>query len=166
MVVVPSEFTRTGVRQELGSRFAVQVVRGGVGARLLSHQPSQRFPKPYFLHVGHLEPRKNLGTLLSAYALFVQLQGPHGEVPELVLVGADAEDAWSETFLSAMRAYPELRPDSNLRGWRATDHAGAQRPQGVEDRAQALGQQGQHRLLVIHGNDDRQRHRHCRLVLL
>lgn len=33
---------------------------------------------------------------------------------------ADAEDAWSETFLSAMRAYPDLRPDSNVRGWLAT----------------------------------------------
>ena len=30
---------------------------------------------------------------------------------------ADADDAWSETFLSAMRAYPDLRPDSNVRAW-------------------------------------------------
>jgi RNA polymerase sigma factor (sigma-70 family) len=30
---------------------------------------------------------------------------------------ADADDAWSETFLAAMRAYPELRPDSNVRAW-------------------------------------------------
>ena len=37
------------------------------------------------------------------------------------LVGpADAEDAWSETFLAALRAYPRLRPDSNLRGWLVT----------------------------------------------
>ena len=33
---------------------------------------------------------------------------------------ADAEDAWSETFLSALRAYPRLRPDSNVRGWLVT----------------------------------------------
>ncbi|CAN5163002.1 sigma-70 family RNA polymerase sigma factor [soil metagenome] len=31
-----------------------------------------------------------------------------------------AEDAWSETFLSAMRAYPDLRPDSNVGGWLVT----------------------------------------------
>ena len=32
----------------------------------------------------------------------------------------DAEDAWSETFLSALRAYPDLRPDSNVRAWLVT----------------------------------------------
>lgn len=32
----------------------------------------------------------------------------------------DAEDAWSETFLSAMRAYPTLRSGSNVPGWLAT----------------------------------------------
>jgi RNA polymerase sigma factor (sigma-70 family) len=32
----------------------------------------------------------------------------------------DAEDAWSETFLSALRAYPQLRPDSHVRGWLMT----------------------------------------------
>ena len=29
----------------------------------------------------------------------------------------DADDAFQETFLSALGAYPRLRPDSNLRGW-------------------------------------------------
>jgi len=29
----------------------------------------------------------------------------------------DADDAFQETFLSALRAYPRLRPDSDLRGW-------------------------------------------------
>lgn len=37
-----------------------------------------------------------------------------------VLGPADAEDAWSETFLSAMRAYPDLRPGSNLEAWLVT----------------------------------------------
>jgi RNA polymerase sigma factor (sigma-70 family) len=32
----------------------------------------------------------------------------------------EADDAWSETFLAALRAYPELRPDSNIRGWLVT----------------------------------------------
>ena len=33
-------------------------------------------------------------------------------------VGRDAaDDCFQETFLAAMRAYPRLRPDSNLRGW-------------------------------------------------
>lgn len=32
----------------------------------------------------------------------------------------DAEDAWSETFLAALRAYPDLRAGSNVRGWLVT----------------------------------------------
>jgi RNA polymerase sigma factor (sigma-70 family) len=31
-----------------------------------------------------------------------------------------AEDAWSETFLSAMQAYPDLQPGSNVEGWLVT----------------------------------------------
>jgi RNA polymerase sigma factor (sigma-70 family) len=37
-----------------------------------------------------------------------------------MLPAADAEEAWSETFLAALRAYPRLRPDSNERGWLVT----------------------------------------------
>lgn len=33
---------------------------------------------------------------------------------------ATAEDAWSETFLSALRAYPELRPGSDVEAWLVT----------------------------------------------
>src|SRR5436305_3689683 len=32
----------------------------------------------------------------------------------------EADDAWSETFLAALRAYPDLRPGSNVAGWLAT----------------------------------------------
>jgi RNA polymerase sigma factor (sigma-70 family) len=31
-----------------------------------------------------------------------------------------AEDAWSETFLAALRAYPGLRPGSNVEAWLVT----------------------------------------------
>jgi RNA polymerase sigma factor (sigma-70 family) len=33
---------------------------------------------------------------------------------------SDADDVWSETFLAALRAYPDLRADSNVRGWLVT----------------------------------------------
>jgi RNA polymerase sigma factor (sigma-70 family) len=33
---------------------------------------------------------------------------------------ADADDAWQETFLSALRAYPRLRADSDVRAWLVT----------------------------------------------
>ena len=37
-----------------------------------------------------------------------------------VLGPMDAEDAWSETFLAALRAYPTLRPGSNVEAWLVT----------------------------------------------
>jgi len=37
-----------------------------------------------------------------------------------VLGAQEAEDAWSETFLAALRAYPRLRPDSDVRAWLVT----------------------------------------------
>ena len=37
-----------------------------------------------------------------------------------VLGPLDAEDAWSETFLAALRAYPTLRPDANVEAWLVT----------------------------------------------
>ena len=55
---------------------------------------------------------------------FEEVVAEHGEVVMRVcralLRPADADDAWSETFLSALRAYPDLRPDSNIRGWLVT----------------------------------------------
>ena len=37
-----------------------------------------------------------------------------------VLGAQDAEDAWSETFLSALRAYPRLPADANVEAWLVT----------------------------------------------
>jgi len=39
----------------------------------------------------------------------------------LAVVGpAEADDAWSETFLSAMKAYPSLADDANVEAWLVT----------------------------------------------
>ena len=55
---------------------------------------------------------------------FEEIVAEHGALVMRVcraLVGPDdAEDAWSETFLSALQAYPRLRAGSNLRGWLVT----------------------------------------------
>lgn len=55
---------------------------------------------------------------------FEEIVAEHGPVVMRVcraLLGpVDAQDAWSETFLSALRAYPDLRPDSHVRGWLVT----------------------------------------------
>jgi RNA polymerase sigma factor (sigma-70 family) len=37
-----------------------------------------------------------------------------------VLGHADADDAWSDTFLAAMKAYPDLPADANLEAWLVT----------------------------------------------
>ena len=55
---------------------------------------------------------------------FEEIVAAHGSVVMRVcraLLGpTDAEDAWAETFLSALRSYPTLRPDSNVPGWLVT----------------------------------------------
>jgi RNA polymerase sigma factor (sigma-70 family) len=52
---------------------------------------------------------------------FEQVVDEHGpavlRVCRALLGPDDADDAWSETFLAALRAYPALRPDSNVRAW-------------------------------------------------
>lgn len=37
-----------------------------------------------------------------------------------MLPPADADDAWSETFLAALRAYPDLDPSANVAAWLTT----------------------------------------------
>lgn len=55
---------------------------------------------------------------------FDQVVADHGAVVlrvcRAVLGPDDADDAWSETFLAALRAYPDLRPDSDVRAWLVT----------------------------------------------
>ncbi len=55
-----------------------------------------------------------------------------------VLGPDDAEDAWADTFLAAMQAYPRLRPDSDVTAWlvtiahrKAIDHVRAARRRAV-----------------------------------
>jgi RNA polymerase sigma factor (sigma-70 family) len=38
----------------------------------------------------------------------------------VTLSSADADDAWSETFLAALRAYPGLPEDANVEAWLVT----------------------------------------------
>jgi RNA polymerase sigma factor (sigma-70 family) len=52
---------------------------------------------------------------------FEKVVAAHGatvlRVCRAVLGPADADDAWSETFLSAMKAYPDLPADANVEAW-------------------------------------------------
>jgi RNA polymerase sigma factor (sigma-70 family) len=55
---------------------------------------------------------------------FEQIVAEHGpmvlRVCRAVLGPADADDAWSETFLAALKAYPELPADANVQAWLVT----------------------------------------------
>jgi len=58
---------------------------------------------------------------LAPFEDVVRQHGPTVlRVCRALLGPADADDAWSETFLAAMRAYPQLRPDSNIEAWLVT----------------------------------------------
>ena len=51
----------------------------------------------------------------------VEVHGPTVLRVCIAVLGAvDADDAWSETFLSALRAYPELPDDANVEAWLVT----------------------------------------------
>jgi RNA polymerase sigma factor (sigma-70 family) len=55
---------------------------------------------------------------------FEQIVIQHGptvlRVCRALLTRSDADDAWSETFLAALRAYPSLPPDANVSAWLVT----------------------------------------------
>jgi RNA polymerase sigma factor (sigma-70 family) len=61
---------------------------------------------------------------MSAKQPFEAIVTAHGPVVlrvcRAVLAWADAEDAWSETFLAALRSYPELPGDANVEAWLVT----------------------------------------------
>jgi RNA polymerase sigma factor (sigma-70 family) len=51
----------------------------------------------------------------------VALHGPTVlRVCRAVVGSVDADDAWSDTFLSAMKAYPQLPTDANVEAWLVT----------------------------------------------
>ncbi|HEY6855283.1 MAG: hypothetical protein QOE48_703 [Mycobacterium sp.] len=55
---------------------------------------------------------------------FEKVVAQHGatvlRVVRAVVGHADADDAWSDTFLAAMKAYPDLPADANLEAWLVT----------------------------------------------
>jgi RNA polymerase sigma factor (sigma-70 family) len=55
---------------------------------------------------------------------FEKIVDDHGatvlRVCRVLLAGPDADDAWSETFLAALRAYPGLPETANVEAWLVT----------------------------------------------
>jgi RNA polymerase sigma factor (sigma-70 family) len=55
------------------------------------------------------------------FEAIVRIHGPAVLRVCVAVVGAaEADDAWSETFLSAMKAYPSLPDDANVEAWLVT----------------------------------------------
>ena len=80
-IVVPSEFTAQRLRALVAPEPPVHVVPNGV----VLPPPYRGAPREHLLHVGHIEPRKNLGVVLRALARL-----PAVDRPPLLLVGHDA----------------------------------------------------------------------------
>ena len=66
-------------------------------------------------------PQRSTGVTLPPFQRV--LDEHRDEVHGFLLATAgpnDADDCFQETFIAALRAYPRLRPDSNVRGWLLT----------------------------------------------
>jgi glycosyltransferase involved in cell wall biosynthesis len=87
----------------------VAVAYPGVSARFSPEGPRAELGSPYVLSVATLEPRKNLGTLVQAFALV------RARRPELQLVVAGAPVSWAEQDLrgEGVRALGYV-PDADL----------------------------------------------------
>jgi RNA polymerase sigma factor (sigma-70 family) len=75
--------------------------------------------------MGQHQPSRQPGrasTNLPPFEAVVAEYGPMVMRVCRAVLGSDhaAEDAWSETFISALRAYPDLRTDSDVRAWLVT----------------------------------------------
>src|SRR5258708_30812928 len=84
--------------------------------------PSRRDPAPSPSHV------RRGGTVCVSMGMkqpFEKVVEQHGgtvlRVCRVLLGSHDAEDAWSETFLAAMRGYPDLPDTANLEAWLVTN---------------------------------------------
>src|SRR5256885_65119 len=74
---------------------------------------------PAVSHPGRLA--RWLGVGREPFDTIVEGYGPTVlRVCRAVLGPVAADDAWSETFLSALQAYPTLRPGSNVEAWLVT----------------------------------------------
>jgi RNA polymerase sigma factor (sigma-70 family) len=87
--------------------------------------------------------------------LFEEIVSGHGpmvlRVVRAVVGPHDAEDAWSETFLAALKAYPDLPSDANVEAWLVTiahrkaidvTRADARRPTPTDDLPERPGRLG------------------------
>jgi glycosyltransferase involved in cell wall biosynthesis len=105
-----SGYTARDVTETLGvPAERIAIAHPGVSARYSPQGGRTQLGSPYVLSVATLEPRKNLGTLVQAFALV------RARRPELELVVAGAPVAWAEQDLGGegVRALGYV-PDADL----------------------------------------------------
>jgi RNA polymerase sigma factor (sigma-70 family) len=76
-------------------------------------------------HRPHASARTVVYEVMETKEPFETLVSRHGPVVwrvcrAVLSTPADAEDAWSETFLAALRAYPDLPATANVQAWLVT----------------------------------------------
>jgi len=112
-VVAVSEATKADIVQTYGIRPDKISVAYNAPAELFRPQPAdaqretrRRFShgQPYFLFVGALQPRKNLGNLLRAFDIFKAQGGPEASAAQLLIVG---RKAWKAGPI--LEAYQQMR---------------------------------------------------------
>lgn len=112
-VIAVSQFTADQVEERLGvSRDRISICSPGAPAWTV--RPAEP-ANGYVLFFGTLEPRKNVGVLLEAYA---RLCDRHADLPRLVLAGRSAPG--SEPWLERVTAAP-LAGRVDLRGYVAPE---------------------------------------------
>jgi glycosyltransferase involved in cell wall biosynthesis len=93
VIFANSAFTADDTAATLGfPREQIVVAHPGIGAEFTADGPLARREKPYLLTVATLEPRKNLGTLVAAFALLADMQLSDVSLDLVVVGGA----GWGE----------------------------------------------------------------------
>lgn len=122
-VIVPLECVARQVVERLGvERERIRVVPLGVDARLrppsldarAKVRATHRLARPYILFVGNVEPKKNLPTLLRAFAALKREGLPH----ELVIAG---KRGWKCRDVFALPAELRIEADVRFLGYVAED---------------------------------------------
>jgi RNA polymerase sigma factor (sigma-70 family) len=98
-------------RGRLAVPFGTRLPQDGRSADNHAHATSRTAHLQRLQHVTSKEPFETVVAVHGATVL---------RVCRAVLGAVDADDAWSETFLSALKAYPDLPGDANVEAWLVT----------------------------------------------
>jgi len=103
-IIAVSECTKADLMHYLGiPEDKITVIYNGVDHTVFRPVHERRFDFPYLLYVGTERPRKNLGTLLRAFALLKTDTATFGELKLVKVGGAGRTDKFRHKTLSEVR---------------------------------------------------------------